>query len=137
MKNKFSMGSIMKKMAPVLLASVFLLPLSASAEVKAGSVEVTPFGGFNFFEHKQNLDHSPLVGGRLGYNITNHLGIEGTWSFMKTYVNDKNAPFTRQGQFTRPINDVNITQFNIGLLYHFMPESVFNPYIVAGYGVNH
>jgi len=137
MKNKISMGSVMKKMAPVLLASVLMLPLSASAETRSGSVEVTPFGGGNFFEHRQNLDHSPLVGGRLGYNITNHLGIEGTWSFMKTYVNDKNATFNRQGQFTSPINDVNITQFNLGLLYNFMPESVFNPYIVAGYGVNH
>lgn len=137
MKNKFSMSSVMKKMAPVLLASVFMLPLSARAEIKAGSVEVTPFGGVNFFEHRQNLEHSPLIGGRLGYNFTDRLGIEGTWSFMKTYVNDKNATFSRQGQFTSPANDVNITQFNLGLLYHFMPESVFNPYIVAGYGVNH
>jgi OOP family OmpA-OmpF porin len=131
------MGSVMKKMAPVLLASVLLLPLSAGAEIKAGSVEVTPFGGINIFENRQNLENSPVVGGRLGYNITDHLGIEGTWSFMKTYVEDKNAAFIRQGQFTRPINDVNITQFNVGLLYHFISEGVFNPYIVAGYGVNH
>src|SRR5512133_2347519 len=137
MKNKFSMGSVMKKMAPVLLATVFLLPLSARAEIKAGSVELTPFAGFNIFENRQNLENSPVVGGRLGYNFTKYLGIEGTWSFMKTYVDDKNATFIRQGQFTRPINDVNITQFNLGLVYHFIPDGVFNPYIVAGYGVNH
>src|SRR6185369_15922445 len=133
----FSMGSVMKKMAPVLMASVFLLPLTARAEVKAGSVELTPFGGYTFFQKQHNLEDSPVVGGRLGYNITNSLGIEGTWSFIKSYVDNKSLPFTRQGQFTNPINDVSITHFNLGLIYHFMPESVFNPYVVAGYGVNH
>ena len=137
MGKVFSKSSIMKKMAPVLLASVFLLPLSARAEVKAGSVELTPFAGYNFFERQQNLEDSPVVGGRLGYNITNRLGIEGTWEFMKTYVDNKSIGATRQGQFARPTSDVNITQFNLGLIYHFMPEGVFNPYIVAGYGVNH
>ena len=137
MRNKFPMGSVMKKMAPVLLASVFLLPLSAQAEIKAGSVEVTPFGGYNFFEKRQNLEDQPLVGGRLGYNFTNSFGIEGTWEFMKSYVDNKNLRFSREGQFTRPINDVSITQFSLDLVYHFMPESVFNPYIVGGYGIAH
>ena len=137
MRNKFSMGSVIKKMAPVLLASVFLLPLSAQAEIKAGSVEVTPFGGYNFFEKRQNLEDQPLVGARLGYNFTNRFGIEGTWEFMKSYVDDKNTRFFREGQFTRPISDVSITQFSLDLVYHFMPESVFNPYIVGGYGIAH
>jgi len=65
------------------------------------------------------------------------LGIEGTWSFIKAYVDNNSLAHTRQGQFTSPINDVSITHFNLGLIYHFMPESVFNPYVVAGYGVNH
>lgn len=126
-----------KKMSLLLILGVCLLPVSARAEIKANSVEVTPFAGLNFFEKRQNLEDSPLVGGRLGYNFTNRLGIEGTWAFTRSYVDDKSLPFTRQGQFTSPINDVNITQFNLGLLYHFMPESRFNPYITAGYGVYH
>lgn len=137
MENKLSMGSVLKKMAPVLLASVFLLPLSARSEIKGGSVEITPFGGYNFFEKRQNLEDSPLIGGRLGYNFTKHFGIEGTWEFMKSYVDDKSAKFSREGQFTRPIHDVSITQFSGGLVYHFIPEARFNPYITAGYGVVH
>ena len=137
MENKYSMSSVLKKMAPVLLASVFLLPLSARSEIKAGSVEVTPFGGYNFFEKRQNLEDSPLIGGRLGYNFTNHFGIEGTWEFMKSYVDNKSTRFSREGQFTSPINDVSITQFSGGLVYHFIPEARFNPYITAGYGVVH
>jgi OOP family OmpA-OmpF porin len=131
------MSSIMKKMAPVVLASVFMLPLAAGAEVKSGSVEVTPFAGYTFFDKQQNLRDQPLVGGRLGYNITNHIGVEGTWDFMRSYVYDKSPKPYRQGEFAIPMNKVNITQFNLGLLYHFMPEGVFNPYLVAGYGVNH
>jgi OOP family OmpA-OmpF porin len=124
-------------MAPVLLASVFLLPLSAHAEVKAGSVELTPFVGYNFFETRHNLENAPLVGGRVGYNFTNHLGIEGTWEFMRSYVEDKSPKTYREGQFAVPMNRVNITQFHGNLVYHFMPETSFNPYITAGYGVAH
>jgi OOP family OmpA-OmpF porin len=133
----FSKRSIMKKMAPVLLASVLLLPLTARAEIKAGSVEVTPYAGYNFFEDRQNLDNRPVIGGRLGYNITNRLGIEGNWNWIKSYVDDKSLKQTRQGQFTSPTDSVFITHYNIDLLYHFMPESIFNPYITAGYGIVH
>jgi OOP family OmpA-OmpF porin len=137
MRKLKTMIPVVKKMSLMLFLLVFLLPLPARSEIKAGSVEVTPFGGISFFEKQQNLEDSPLVGARLGYNFTNRLGIEGTWQFTRSYVDDKSVRFTRQGQFTSPANDINITNFNLGLVYHFIPESRFNPYLVAGYGVNH
>jgi OOP family OmpA-OmpF porin len=124
----------MKKIVPVLLVSVFLLPLTARSEIKAGSVEVSPFAGYNFFEKGQNLENRPVFGGRLGYNITNHFGIEATGEFIRSKVDDKSETFTREGQFTSPIDGVNITMYHLDLLYHFMPEGKFNPFIVAGYG---
>jgi len=127
----------MKKMAPVLMASVLLLPLTARAEIKAGSVEVTPYAGYNFFEKRQNLENQPIVGGRLGYNITNWLGIEGNWNWIKSYVDDKSTRPTMQGQFSAPTDSVFITHYNLDLLYHFFPESRINPYITAGYGIVH
>jgi len=133
----FSMGSIMKKMSPVLVASVLLLPMTARSETRAGAVEVTPFAGYNFFEKRQNLENQPMVGGRLGYNITNHFGVEGTWNFIKSYVDDKSTRPNQQGQFTSPTDSVFVTHYNLDLLYTFMPESVFNPYITAGYGIVH
>jgi OOP family OmpA-OmpF porin len=128
---------VLKKMPLLLFLLVFVLPLSARSEIKAGSVEVTPFAGYNFFEERQNLENQPIVGARLGYNITKNFGIEGTWDFIKSYVDDKSLPFTRQGQFTNPISSVFITQYDIDLLYHFIPEQRFNPYLVAGYGIVH
>lgn len=127
----------MKKVAPVLLVSIFLLPLAAHAEIKAGSVELSPFAGYNFFEKKQNLENSPVYGGRLGYNFTNTFGVEAVGEFIKTKVDDKSEVQTREGQFTSPINNVRLTTYHLDLLYHFMPESTFNPYVVAGYGAAH
>ena len=128
------MFSIIKMMVPLLFVSVFLLPLPARSEIKAGSVEVSPFVGFNLFEKRQNLENGPVFGGRLGYNFTNYLGIEATGEFIKSNVDDKSKMFTEKGEFTSPANDVNIIMYHLDLIYHFMPESSFNPFITAGYG---
>src|SRR4030042_5003032 len=94
--------------ALMVAAFVFLLPLSAHSEIKAGSFELSPFGGYNFFENRQNLENRAVLGGRLGYNFTKNFGIEGTGEFIKTRVDDEEETFTRQGQFTSPIDSVTI-----------------------------
>ena len=137
MRKKFSMVPVIKKMAPVLFISLFLLPLPARSEIKAGSVEVNPLVGVNFFEKRQNLETGPVFGGRLGYNFTNYLGIEAAAEYTKSSVDDKNKRFTKEGQFTSPTDNVNIIMYHLDLIYHFMPESNFNPFIVAGYGAGH
>ncbi len=134
MKKKFSMVPIIKKMAPVLLVSIFLLPLHARSEIKAGSVEISPFVGINLFEGRQNLENGPIFGGRIGYNITNRFGVEAAGEFIRSYVDDKSKTFSKKGQFTSPIDGVNVVFYHLDLLYHFMPEGAFNPFIVAGYG---
>jgi OmpA-OmpF porin, OOP family len=137
MKKMFAIAPIMKKIAPVLLVSAFLLPSPARAETKAGSVELSPFAGYSFFEKRQNLEESPVFGGRIGYNFTNSIGIEGTGEFTRTRVDHDSTSFSREGQYTSPIDGVSITRYYLDLLYTFMPESKFNPFIVAGYGASH
>jgi len=124
----------MKKITPVLFATLLLLPLSARAEIKGGSVEVNPFVGVNLFESRQNLEHGPVFGGRLGYNFTGNFGIEAAAEYIMSGVDDKSKTFSRKGQFTSPMNDVNILMYHLDLVYHFMPEAKLNPFIVAGYG---
>jgi len=131
MGKKISLVPAIKKMAPVLLMLVFLLPLTAQAEIKAGSVELNPFVGYNIFQNRQNLEDGPLFGGRIGYNITNRFGVDLSAEYVRGHVDDKSKAFTREGQFTSPTN---VTFFHLDLLYHFMPETRFNPYLVAGYG---
>ena len=127
---------VAKKLAMGLCAFALLLPLSAQAEIKANSVELSPFIGYNFFDNQHNIKDRPVFGGRIGYNFTNHFGIEGTGEFSKTRVDDQSQTFTEQGQFTGS-DDVKITSYHLDLVYHFLPEEKFNPFIVAGYGASH
>jgi hypothetical protein len=83
LKNKG--GRTMKAMYRIALmaaALVFLLPLSARSEIRAGSFEVGPFVGYNFFQSSQNLKNGLLFGGRVGYNFTRHFGIEGAGEYI-------------------------------------------------------
>lgn len=122
------------KTATVLFALVLLLPLSARSEIRAGSFELSPFAGYNFFESQQNLEDDFIFGGRLGYNFTKNFGFEFVGEYIRSAVDDKSASWTRQGQFTSPIDDVDIFFYHLDLLYHFMPDKKFNPFIAAGYG---
>ena len=137
MKKMFPRATMVTKMAPALLMAALLLPFAAQAETKAGSVEISPFAGYSFYESRQNLEHSPVFGGRIGYNFTNFLALEGAGQFTRSEVDDRTEIFSRQGEFTSPIDDVDIIRYFLGLTYTFMPESRFNPFIVAGYGVSH
>jgi len=122
-----------------LLAStlVFLIPLPASAEIRAKSFEVTPFVGYNFFETTQNLKDRPVFGGRLGYNFTKHFGIEGAVEFISTRVDDKTTTDGMEGRYLSPTDRVNLTFYHLNAVYHFMPDSRFTPFVLAGFGGSH
>jgi outer membrane beta-barrel protein len=134
MKKVFSIAPAAKIMATVLLATACLLPSVARAEVKAGSFEVNPFAGYNLFEDSQNLKNRLIYGGRLGYNFTDHFELEGALEFVNTRVDDKSLVFGKRGQYRSPMDKVDIAFYHLDALYHFMPESRFNPFVVAGVG---
>ena len=137
MRKPVTLLPVMKKIAPLLLVSVLLFPLSARCEIKAGSVELSPFAGYNFFESGQNLNNHPLFGGRIGYNFTNSLGIEVAGEFINSSVADKNKSYSHEGEFTNRSDSVKVTMYHLDMVYHFMPEAKLNPFIVAGYGAAH
>ena len=118
-------------------AFVFLLPLSARSEIKAGSFELEPFGGYNIFQKDQNLKDTPEWGGRLSYNFTRHFGIEGAVEFMDTNVDNKTTTGRRVGQFTSPMNNVHVTFYHADLVYTVIPDGNFNPFVLVGYGETH
>lgn len=137
MRKVLSVIPIMKKVAPVLFISAFIFPITAHSEIKEGSYELSPFVGYNFFESVQNLKDSPVYGGRLGYNFTKHFGVEAVGELIRSKVDDASETFTEEGKFTSPINRVRINMYHVDLVYHFMPEKKFNPFITAGYGGAH
>jgi len=127
----------MHRAALMAAAFVFLLPLSARSEIREGSIEVSPFIGYNWFQNKQNLEDSLVYGGRLGYNFTPHWGIEATVEFINSSVDDKSRTGPKEGQFFSPTNDVDLYFYHVDAVYHFMPEGKFNPFVVAGIGGAH
>jgi OOP family OmpA-OmpF porin len=122
---------IAKTMMMGLCAFALLLPLAAHADIKAGSVELSPFAGYNYFDNRHNLKDTSVFGGRIGYNFTNHFGVEGAGGFSKS--NDTSKTLNEQGQFP----SVTVTSYHLDLVYHFLPESYCTPFIVAGYGASH
>jgi OOP family OmpA-OmpF porin len=136
----FKGGYIMKaRHRAVLLvaASVFLLPLTAHSEIRAGSTEINVFGGYNWFEDNQNLKDQPVFGARLGYNFSRHWGVEGVVEFIDSEVDDKARTGLTEGQYGSPIDNVDLTFYHIDAIYHFMPDSNFTPFVAVGLGGAH
>ena len=127
----------MYRAALMVAAFVFLLPFSARSEIRAGSFEVTPFGGYNFFQTEQNLKDRPMFGGRLGYNFTNHFGVELAGEYIDTRVDNTSLTGAREGRYRSPMDRVDMILYHIDAVYHFIPEGPFNPFMVLGFGGAH
>ena len=121
----------------IIAALVFLLPLSAGAEIRAGSFEVNPYAGYNFFEHQQNLKNAPVFGARLGYNITKYVGVEVAGQFLRTNVDDKFKIDNTEGQFGYPMDREDLYFYHLDAIIHILPDYRLTPFIVAGFGGAH
>jgi OOP family OmpA-OmpF porin len=126
----------------VVALCVTSMPVVASetddrSGIREKSFEVNPFVGYNFFEKKQNLKDRPIYGGRLGFNLTKHFGIEGAVEFINSRVDDKSRTGIKGGQYRSPMDKVDLTFYHIDAVYHFMPDSKLTPFLVAGLGGAH
>jgi len=121
----------------IIAALVFLLPLSAGAEIRAGSFEVNPYAGYTFFEHQQNLKNAPVFGARLGYNISKYIGVEVAGQFLRTNVDDKFKMDNTEGQFGFPMDREDIYFYHLDAIFHILPDYRLTPFIVAGFGAAH
>jgi OOP family OmpA-OmpF porin len=124
----------MNRAVLIIAAFVLLLPLSARSEIRAGSFEVNPYAGYNFFQNSQNLENAPVYGGRLGYNFTRYFGLEIGGSFIKTNVDNKAKTDYTEGEFGYPMDGVDIYTYNINAVIHLIPDGKFNPFIEVGFG---
>jgi len=116
------------------LAFFLLLPLSVRAGVHGGSVEISPFIGYSFFDPGQNLDNNPVYGGRISYNFSEVFGLEGTLQFDNTSVYDSSLTSSQGGQFRFPINHVSAFFYNIDAVFNLMPADDFTFFLLGGFG---
>ena len=117
----------MKKMA-LGVAVLLLLAFAATgmAEVKAGSVSITPYIGGYRFEGNMDVENGPVFGLRGGYNFTKNAGLEGYFHYVK-------AEF--KGVAGNP--DMKLLGYGIDGLYHFLPGNRLVPFLAAGVGMTH
>ena len=113
----------MKKLVGGILTACLIMSTSAAfGAVKEGSFAVTPVIGGYFFDGNKTLDPTFLVGVRGGYNFTKHLGIEIVYDYT-----------TKTDGKYGPLKDISMHRYGGELLYHFLPDNVFVPYVAAGY----
>ncbi len=100
----------MKKILLAGLAAVIMLsfPQLSVAEIKEGSIEISPFAGYYFLHERDRAG----FGLRAGYNFTKNLGLEVAYDYA-----GNRAKF-----------------LHADLLYHLIPEKSYNPFIFAGVG---
>jgi OOP family OmpA-OmpF porin len=92
------------------------------AGVKAETYTVGPFIGGYTFDGVQHIKTRPGFGVRGGYNFTEHFGLEAS-------LGDVVSVFTRDDS-----HDINVFNYRIDALYHFMPENRLVPFVAAGFG---
>lgn len=103
----------MKSIYPALLiagACILFFSVKARAEMRAESV---------------------------GYNFTKHFGIETAVEFIETRVDDTARTGFPEGQTGRLMDRSNLFFYHIDAVYHFMPDSKFTPFVIAGLGGAH
>lgn len=113
----------MWKLIAVLLVTLLVVTGgTVYAGERAGAVTLSPFVGGYTFDGAEGLETRPVVGLRLGYDISNNFGLEGTFGYVST-------------SFTRLVPG-RVTVFNYRLegIYNFMPERKVAPYLALGGG---
>lgn len=107
----------------ILLACfIMFAAASAGAEVRTGAVTLTPMVGYQGFDSNLDIDDSAVYGLALGYNASKNWGLELDMRYAPTEAEDAGGP------------DVDVWSVTGNVLYHFMPEQAFVPYLAIGLG---
>lgn len=113
----------MKKLIGTILTACLIASTTAAfGAVKEGSFSVTPLVGGYVFDGNETLDPTLVLGLRAGYNFTKNFGVEALYDYA-TATEGKYGPLT----------DITMHRFGGQALLHFFPDSVFVPYLAAGY----
>jgi len=107
-----------------VLLLIAALSCTVSAEVRKEAFTISPMaGGYSFDDERDLLDMGPMFSLGLGYQFTESLATELTFSFIHT-----------DADICCGNADVYAYQPRLDILYHIMPDSDFVPYVAAGVG---
>jgi OOP family OmpA-OmpF porin len=117
-------ADLMRKTAILTFAVFVLLSFPCKkgfAEIEAGTFTVNSSAGWYVFDGDQDIYNGPVYGLGFGYSYTEHWGVEGVFNFINTETDPSDE-------------DIDAYLYHIDGLYHFMPDTKFVPYLVAGGG---
>ncbi|MEN6375642.1 MAG: OmpA family protein [Smithella sp.] len=115
----------MKKKVVFFVIMMMLFAFTSSyAQVRAGSVTISPNVGGYMFEGSEDMDNSLSVGLRAGYNFTKYFGLEGYAHYVPTEITHSNE-------------SVDFLGYGLEGLLHFFPDSKFVPFLAIGVGGVH
>jgi OOP family OmpA-OmpF porin len=97
------------------------------AQVKAGSVNITPTVGMYKFEGDEDMDAGIALGLRLGYNFTKYIGLEAYGHWVPTEINNT----ANDGE------KVNVYGYGVEGIINLLPDSAFVPFFALGVGGIH
>lgn len=110
-----------------LFAILMLMAVATTgfAQVKAGSVNITPTIGMYKFEGNEDLNSSIAFGLRAGYNFTKYIGVEGFAHYVPT-------------DFTGTASEkVKFVGYGIEGIFNILPDGAFVPFLAVGVGGVH
>lgn len=118
----------MKKLLKGTLTGLLLVTLTTPgfAENREGAVTVSPFVGGYLLNKNQREESRPMFGLRAGYNFDKHFGVEAMFGYSLTE--------TKRSLGTAGSKETDMYRYGIDLLYHFMPDSTFVPFVAVGGG---
>jgi len=118
-----------KQLSGFVAAALVVSATAAFGAVKEGQFSISPVVGGYTFDHRQDLETSPVYGLRGGYNFTKRFGIEALFDYAS--VEQKKNGKGLQGDGN------NMYRYGGELLYHMWPDNNFVPYLAAGFsGLN-
>jgi OOP family OmpA-OmpF porin len=105
-----------------VIGLIFLLAAGAvSAQVKPGSLSLSPLVGGHLFEGDQDLEHNLTYGLGLGYSLDENWAVEAMFNYTDTETDTDG-------------DDVDAMLYRLDVLYNFMPSQRLVPYLAAGVG---
>ncbi|MEE2643609.1 MAG: outer membrane beta-barrel protein, partial [Myxococcota bacterium] len=117
----------MRFISLALISLAYLIPFSASAEIRPGGLEAGFFGGY--WEGNRSVASASLYGGRVGYHQSRLLSFELSLSQISTEA----KRFSELNALESSVEEASFQQLGFATLFHLGAEKI-SPYAFFGAG---
>lgn len=116
---------MVRNVSRLVLVAVAVILFAASpavAEVRINAFTLSPMIGYQSFDSDLDLKNKPVYGLAVGYTTSANWALELDLRYAPSEIDKSEGP------------DVDVYTATANVLYHFMPERTFVPYLVGGIG---